>query len=246
MAVQTGNGEMKKAVPFGTMLSSRQLEEMLGIEAGSFSPIAWLVIQEFARGRTTKDIAESLGVSAEELDSLRDDTTHLEGEESIELWQKGVMTLQTVARLNQITVENTWDAVEAMAVGKLATELQNMKSNGDPMQMLTIAEKANKAIRRGRGEGHTGGVKIDVRPGSGDVTLRSGELGMIRLNLSPAVKEQLSRTTRVIDVSPNRPKVLANAKMLDLSETRKIGDSNLDGSFEQDSVVHAIFGTPNE
>lgn len=212
------------------MLSANQLCEMLGLPAGSFAPVAWLVIQEMAAGTPVRTIANGLGITEEDLIALRDATTGKEGDESKDIWLQGILTIKTAARLNQTTVHAGWDAIEAIALQKAHSQLMAMQTNGDLDQMMAIADKANKATRRSQGEGRkTGsGVSINVNNTTGDMEaeLASGDLGFIRLRVSPAVAAQLQRPERVIDGNVNRPSVLKNMEMVSLDDIRSEGDKN--------------------
>jgi hypothetical protein len=216
---------MAKGISVGSLLSANQLEEMLEIPKGSFSPVAWLVLQEMAAGTPTGTIAKSLGIEPDDLISLRDSTTGKEGEESQDLWLQGILTLKTAARLNQNTVHTGWDAIEAIALQKAHGALMATQSNGDLDQMMRIAATANKAARRSQGEGmKQGGTNINVNPNTGDIELQSGDLGFIRLRVSPAVSAQLQNPDRVIDGKVNRPSVLKNMEMVSLDDIRSEGD----------------------
>lgn len=237
---------MSTGIKVGSMLSANQLEEMIGLPKGAFSPIAWMVIQEMAAGTQTKVIAATLGIEEEELIGLRDATTGKEGEESKDCWLQGILTLKTAARLNQQTLHGGWDAIEAIAIQKAHATLMNTASNGDLDQMMRIAEKANKATRRSQGEGQrSGGTSIRVNGATGDIEaeLASGDLGFIRLRVSPAVAAQLQSPERVIDGKVNRPSVLKNMEMVTLDDIRSEGDKNqLDQNEERNKKLREQFG----
>lgn len=216
-------------------LTVEVVEQMMGLPVGSVSPMAWLLLTEEANGTPDTLLAKSLGVPLESLIQLRDVTTNLEGEDSAAVWQRGVIALKTAVAMNASTAARTWDAVESMAVSKLAANLQSMKGNGNATEMLAIANAANKAIRRSRGE--AAGVRgpgIGITPGSGGATLEleSGHLGTLRLHLHPAIQAQLSNPTRIIDQEAHKvPSRTSNLTMLRLKDTRSLvgeGESTLD------------------
>jgi hypothetical protein len=87
------------------------------------------------------------------------------------------------------------------------------------MKALEIAQAANKAVRRHAGEGMGSRTNIRVGNGNGadlDLEIKSGNLGSVRLSLSPRVRAQLE-TPRTIegDVIQKEDK-----QMLSLDETR--------------------------
>mgnify|MGYP001555775778 CR=1 FL=1 len=208
--------------------SVAHIEEIMGIEVGSMHPIAWLMLREESEGVSREDIAKKLGVAQADADRLRESTTGKEGEESEECWNKGVIALRTIAIVNQRNIGSGWDAIEAIAVDKIAKQLGAMRGAGDLDQLLTFAVAANKAVRRSSGEapGARTGIAIHA-PGAGSVSLASGAIGTIRLNLAPAVQKQLQQPSRVIDAVANRPNIggrTANLEMLSLKDTRELAD----------------------
>lgn len=210
-----------------------QVAELMGLEEGfSLPPVAWLVIQEEAAGVTRAMIAKTLNVTIEALDELRDAITGKEGEESVTTWQQGIVALKTAEMLNTRQIGTGWDAIEAMAVNKLANQLTNMKTDGDPDMMLKIAAAANKATRRhkGEGQGQRVGIQVNANVANGDanVELQGGHLGSIRLNLSPRIQAQLGNPSRVIDVTPRQVngESSLNLQMLKLGETRNLADKS--------------------
>lgn len=217
----------EQAIQIGSMLTANQLCELIGLPAGSFSPMAWLVLQEMAAGTPTKTIAASLDITEDDLITLRDGATKLTDTESQDLWLQAILTIKTAARLNQQTVHAGWDAIEAIALKKAHGALMATQSNGDLDQMMRIAGQANKAMRRSQGEGgKAGGTSIRVNAGTGDIEaeLSSGNLGFIRLRVSPAVAAQLQSPDRVIDGKINRPSILKNMEMVSLEDIRSEGD----------------------
>jgi hypothetical protein len=196
-----------------------QIEQVMGLAAGTISPVAWLVLQEEADGVSIEVIAERLRVDISDIETLRDRTTGLEGDDSKALWQTGIIGLRTVAIVNQQNLATGWDAIEAMAVDKAARTLSAMRGPGDLERMMALAAMANKAIRRSKGEG-------EKKTGSVSIELNSGKLGMIRLNLSPAIQQQLSSPTRVIDAvrgkDYNTQGKQTNLEMLNLRDTRAL------------------------
>lgn len=204
--------------------------EMMGVAAEAVGPVAWLTIQEEASGVTRKQIAKNLGVEETDLIALRDSVTGVENESSEEIWQRGVLTVKTAMLVNTTQVATGWDAVEAIAVDKLAKSLNDMKTSGDPMKMLAIATQANKALRRRNGEGpgqsgrNSTNIQVNNMNGNAELELQSGNLGTLRLNLSPKVQAQLTNPDRVIDgvVRKQTPAATGDLKMLGLRDTRSL------------------------
>lgn len=121
-----------------------------------------------------------------------------------------------------------------MAVNKLANKLASMTTDGNVEDMLAIAKAANSAIRRGKGEQTgRGGSRVGITIGDTEVDLKTGDFGIIQLNLSPAVRQQISESNRIIDVTPHRVRedghieVEATVDMLSLREIRVIGDAEI-------------------
>lgn len=198
----------------------------MGLPVGAVSPLAWMVLKQEAAGAHLAILAAELGVSHDDLLALKDATTQLKGDDSETVWQRGVVALKTAAIMNA-NVGQTWDAVESMAVEKLANGLSAMKGNGNAAEMLAIATAANKAARRNRGESSGSprtSTHIHVPGGSGgEVELSSGNLGRIHLRLAPAIQAQLSNPARVIDHVSKQPAGKINEfQMLGLNDTRKL------------------------
>lgn len=207
---------MQDRASSGALLKPSQLAELMGVAEERFTPVAWLMIQEEAAGAKRRELAESLGVTVAELKELQDQTTGKIGEESDAIWQVGIITLRTAARLTGLQVSKGWDAVESLATRKLYDALEAMGDRyGDPDDMLRIAAAANKAVRRERGEGGR-----PIHNTQNNINLPSGDLGILRLNLSPVMKAQMEKSPITIDgkskAGPQR------MEMLRLSETRQL------------------------
>lgn len=210
-----------------------QVEELMGVDGGSLGPIGWLVIQEESRGTERADIAKSLGVGIDDVEAMIHAVCKgVDKKESALIWMKGLVALRTAAMMTQGAIRQGWDTVEAMAVEKLGNHLAKMTTNGDADQMLKIATSANKAIRRGMGEG---GDQRNRGPGGMQaefgLTLKSGELGSIHLQLSPRIREQMQRSDRIIDVTP-KDSNLGNSAMLGLNETRGLVEESTQAEVE--------------
>lgn len=188
--------------------------------AGIVSPVAWLVIQEAAAGRTYELIAKGLGVNQIDLDEMAQEITgQVEGTAG-DKWANAILVVKSVSNLNLHTAATGWDAIEAQAVNRIGEALNRLGDTLDPMKALEIAQVANKAVRRHNGEGHGNRTSIHVgTPGGTDMDLeiKSGHLGSVRLSLSARVRAQLE-TPRVIDGEVNREK----KDMLSLTETRQL------------------------
>lgn len=204
-----------------------QVELALELPAGSLSPIAWLVMQEEAQGVEREAICRNLGVDNPALEALIDSTTGKTGQESADTWQQGVIAIRAVTIVNQQNIGSGWDAIEALAVDKIARSLSAIKGPVDMDRLMAIATVANKAIRRNAGESSSGGGARGMKGATPGVTLElnSGQLGKITLNLSPAIQEQLARPNRVIDAVRNRDAEKTNTdklEMLNLRDTREL------------------------
>ncbi len=229
------NAMVQNPVRFVSHITVEVVAGVMGIPAASMGGIAWLVMQEQAQGSTLVELAKDLDVSEEDLIELIESTVGKQGDEAKEIWTSGVVAIKTAARMNASKIASGWDAIESMAVDKLANNLAAMQGHGDADQMLRIAEKANKAIRRRQGEGH---VNVKKLPDSNtlSLTLPSGDLGVLQLTLSPALRNQMANPSRVIEaISANAREAAAEAaakspalKKLDLQATRKlVQDSTL-------------------
>ncbi len=215
-------------------MTNKQVAEVMQVPAERITPIVWAVLQAQARGATPEVLAESLGVGVADLEALRDQVCDSTGDEAKAIWEQGLLAIRVGDMLNQEASASGWDAAEAMALNKLNQSLAAMQGAGSPELMLQIAATANKALRRQRGESNNRGYSVANRgvgepgPNGVSVTLKSGDLGMIRLRLSPALQGQLQDGSRTIDVTPSHP---AGGKlaleMLKLSETRAlVADEN--------------------
>lgn len=203
------NSERANEVVFSQNVTRELAEQIMGVERGKLGSVAWLVLQEEAAGVGIEGIAATLmgGVTVADLVLLKESVTGCVGAESDEIWARGLVALTTASTLSRSLIAKGWDAAESIALDKLNQALYAMSGTGDAMQMLTIASAANKAVRRERGEGNRGGVNVSVRSNNanGDTTLnlQTGNLGTMRLNISPRVQAQLTNPNRIIDVTPN-------------------------------------------
>jgi len=209
---------MNQVVKMPRHLGPEKVEGMLGLEPGSLGPIPWLVMQEMAAGKKVEGIAAGLGVSESDLNKLIESVT-LEVNGALgEAWQNGVSLLKATALLNEHSIAASWDSVEAMALEALAESVQKRQGVLGVKDSLEIAQAANRAQRRHRGEGQ--GSRVSVRMGGegqdAEVELRGGNIGSIRLSLSSRVRQQLEQP-RTIDVKANESR-----EMLTLDDTRSI------------------------
>lgn len=229
----------------GSHMTPGQLEELVGWRVGSVTAVAWLLIQEMAKGSSPELVAKGLGVTEKDLQDIVDQTTGLTGPESQSAWNDGMIVLKTASRLNSHAVDSSWEAVEALAITKLHGSMAAMGSNGDPDTMLKIAMTANKAIRRGRGEGNgSGGASIHLNSEGGiSATIKSGNLGFISLQLSPAIRNQIQKPEKVIDGDViGRSATAPKLSMLNLEETRQAGDTGeLDKNAKQTAALRDMF-----
>ena len=194
--------------------------------AAALGAVAWMVMSQQAEDVALKDIAAGLQVDESDLLALIESTVDCEHPEAGEIWRRGVTAIKTARRINLSTVGDGWDAIEAMAVEKLAMNLQSMTGYGNAEQMLTIASQANKALRRSKGEARNNAAAHGVQQ---NFLLATGNVGVLQLQLSPAIRAQLENPNRVIDLEmhnitgPNDSRrSLAQIEMLNLRDTRAI------------------------
>lgn len=216
---------MNEVVQHGKIIDARELERLCSWPVSSIGTIAWLMIQEQANGSELDMIAASLEVTNMELIQVIEGTTNKAGAEALESWKEAIITLKTSRRLNETSITPGWEAIESASVSRLQKYIMTQQ-NIDPEEMLKYANAANHAIRRSKGEGPghaTRGTGATVNVGANgevDVSLRNGDLGFIRLRLSPAIASQIQNPDRIIDGNINRPGSTENKQMLTLDETR--------------------------
>ena len=196
------------------------VEKLVGLPGGSIDSFAWLVLQEQARATPDSEIAKALSVDVSELDLLADSVTGGTGGVNNDLWKAAIVSLRSISLANQHAIGAGWDALEAMAVDRLASVISDMDGKVTIKDAVAIAAMANKAVRRGQGEGSTR-ASLHVKAGSdggGEMTLdvKGGNIGSIRLSLSTRIQEQL-QAPRVINQEP-----MAERRMLTLEETRNV------------------------
>lgn len=200
-------------------LTPKVVEQGLGLPAESIDSFSFLVMQELAKGVKPEAIAKELEVDESELHKLADSVTGGPGGLEHEVWRGGVTLIRSISLANQQVMGNGWDALEAMAVHRLAVAMQDAGEKVSIRDALAISQAANRAIRRGAGEG--AGKASLLRPppggGEGDMTLniQGGNIGSIRLSLSTRVQEQLGQVKQIdVEAQPRR--------MLTIDEIRNV------------------------
>lgn len=174
--------------------------------------LAWLMILEEAEGTPRLKIAETMNVDLIDLEELRFFTVYGTGFDEKwddaetqagiarcdSIWLQGIAAVRTSALMTQQAIGQGWDQVEAIAIDKVASYLSSMQATGNPLEMIEIASKANKAIRRNRGEGSGRGNGGFGMAGSNndnsDVNATLSiptEGGVMTLNLSSRVRNQI-------------------------------------------------------
>lgn len=195
------------------------VEKALGLPGGAIDSFAFLVMQEMAKGVEPQAIAKELQVDESELDLLADSVTGGPGGLQHELWKGGVVTIRSINLANQQVMGQGWDALEAMAVNRLAQVVQDSGERLSIKDAAAIAQMANKAVRRGQGEGQRGASLLTRPPsGGGDemtLNIQGGNIGSIRLSLSARVQAQLEQP-RVINAQPTE------RRMLTIDEIRNV------------------------
>lgn len=214
-----------------SFVSPVMVEKAMEWESGRVGSVAWLMIQEMAQGASLVDMSRGLNVDVEDLVALIEHTTGLEGEAATQVWTQALIAMRAAIAANQNQIQHGWDSIEALAVEKLGKSLAEMKTNGDPIKMLSIATAANKAIRRHQGEGSGQSVKVSVtqpvdgKGGDMSVELKSGTLGSMRLSLSAKIQAQLGDPSRVIDAVANKVDGgKLPLQLVGLRETRALAD----------------------
>jgi hypothetical protein len=219
------------------------VERVMGLGVGALGVVAWVALRAEAEGVARAEVAMGLACEVEDVEKLVRMTTGAESQELAEAtWMQGIVALRTSAMLNHQGINSGWDSLEAMALKHLNTALQGVKK-ADPDKMLRIAVAANAARRRARGEGMSGPrVGVNVGPGGVSVevgtTLKSGDVGVMKLNLSPAIREQMGDSARVIEGTALRGEAarqkgtadLERLEMLRIGEVRELLDGEEDES----------------
>lgn len=228
---------MNQAIAVGRRIDAIELERLCDWPQGSITPIAWLMLQEGSTGKELDIIAKFLEVSNDDLLSIIEATTQKKELEALEAWKEAIIILKTANKLNVNAIQVGWDSIEAMAVDKLHRSLLNQRSD-DPEEMLKVATAANRAMRRARGEGGSAsGATISIGPdGAVDATLKDGNLGFIRLRISPAIASQIQDPNRIIDGKINKPDSTKDKEMLSLKDARQAIDE--DEKNAHDRTVH--------
>jgi len=195
------------------------VEKMLGLPGGAIDSFAFLVMQEMAKGVEVERIAKELQVDESELDLLADSVTGGPNGLKHDLWKAGVVTIRSINLANQHVMGQGWDALEAMAVNRLAQAVQDSGERLSLKDAASIAQLANKAVRRGNGEGpRNPGLMTRPPSGGGEemtLNIQGGNLGSIRLSLSARVQSQLEQP-RTVDAVP------VERRMLTIEEIRNV------------------------
>lgn len=198
------------------------VEKAVGLPAGSIDSFGFLLMQELAKGVSAAQVAKELQVEEANLDELADsitgDTKGLAGD----LWKACVVTIRSISLANHQAIGRGWDALEAMAVDRLARVIQDSGVGLTVKDAVAIASLANKAVRRQAGEGGARGISIHTPPGQGaDMAfeVNGGHLGSIRMSLSTRVQAQLEQP-KVIN---GETKSQDDRRMLTIEEIRSVG-----------------------
>lgn len=213
------------------MMVSQAPDGVVIQEAGSWPPVAWMILQCEAEGKSREGLAEQLGIAVTDIDQLVEDLIQTEDQVAREqIWQVGVIALKTSAMQVTQVIGNTWDQIEAMAIEKLAEAIQNVSGKAaDPERLASIARIANSATRRNQGEGQRSGFGGSTTERAGtqlDVELKSGDLGSITFRFSPRVAAQMQNPNRVIDLQANKvDREGGGMEMLRLKEIRPIAEA---------------------
>lgn len=198
------------------------VEKSVGLPAGAIDSFAWLLMNEMAKGVTPQAVAKVLEVDVAELDLLADSVTGGDTGINHDTWKACVITIRSISLANNQVIGQGWDALEAMAVNRIANLVSDASDRLSIKDAVAIAALANKAVRRDAGEGNRGGANLSIhaRPGGGGemaFEVQGGNLGSIRMSLSTRVQAQLEQP-RVIDAEPKQ----ADRRMLTIEEIRNV------------------------
>lgn len=218
------------------MMQTQCPAEVVIQDKESWPPVAWVLLQTDADGADRNVTASQLGVEVSDLAELIESLIQApDSKTAQQVWQVGVICLKTAKMQTNQVLATTWDQVEALAVSKLAEAIQHVSGKTvDPMKLASIAKTANSAIRRqaGEGSGRAG-------PGGGlDIEMQSGELGSIRLRLSPRVIEQMSNPSKVIDSIAKDVTQPRSHEMLRLKDIRPIAEE-MDSAADKEAILAA-------
>jgi len=200
------------------------VERAVGLPAGSIDSFGFLVMVEQAKGIGAAQIAKGLDCDLAALDALADSITGGPGGIGADLWKACVVTIRSISLANQQSIGSGWDALEAMAVNRLAQFVSDAGTNLSPKDAVAIASMANKAVRRQAGEGGGAGrtgVSIHAQMGQGAemaFEVEGGNLGSIRMSLTPRVRAQLEQP-KVIEGKVNDAD---DRRMLTIDEVRNV------------------------
>ena len=247
-------------------MTPEMVERVMGLKEGSLGVVAWVALRAEAEGVGREEVAAGLGCGSEDIAALVWGVAQGTAEGAVgsqeaaeAVWMQGIVALRTSAMLNNQGINSGWDSLEAMALKHLNASLAKVK-NGDPDKMLRIASMANAAKRRARGEGMGGGTRIGIAAGGNGVTvavgttLRSGDVGVMRLNLSPAIRDQMGDTARVIEGKASRPESgvpeapngpsgpsgLKRLEMLRIGDVRELIDGPNESGKEKNAISQAV------
>lgn len=209
--------------------------------ARGLSSVAKLILASDARSHpedvlsSREALARTLGVEIEDVNEV---ITSIEESHGEGAWKALVVEERTRLAMESAPLRaSAWDRIESLAVQKLGLLVEQNRVN-KASELLAIASVANKALRHDKAtpSNHNGqggqampGVNIfmqQVAGGQGTLRegeeLQSGNLGTMRLSLSPRIQKQLSAP------SIDSHQVLSNSKMLDVKELRHLSDEGVD------------------
>lgn len=200
------------------------VEKAVGLPGGSIDSFGFLVMVEMAKGIQVTAIAKGLEADVAAIDALADSITGGPGGIGHDLWKACVVTIRSINLANHQSIGAGWDALEAMAVNRLAQFVDDAGPNLSPKDAVAIASMANKAVRRQAGEGGgagRSGVSIHAQMGQGAemaFEVEGGNLGSIRMSLTPRVRAQLEQP-RTIEGKANDAD---DRRMMTIDEVRNV------------------------
>ena len=199
------------------------VEKAVGLPGGSIDSFGFLVMVEMAKGVPVTLIAKGLDCDQAALDALADSITGGPGGIGADLWKACVVTIRSINLANHQSIGAGWDALEAMAVNRLAQFVSDAGANLSPKDAVAIASMANKAVRRQAGEGGAGRTSVSIHAPMGQgaemaFEVEGGNLGSIRMSLTPRVRAQLEQP-KVIEGKANEAD---DRRMLTIDEVRNV------------------------
>lgn len=177
---------------------------------------------------TRTSLAMTIGVSMEDLQEVVDGVNQTFGGDT---WSMLILSARTANMLASATVRKQgWDNLESKALKKLEilVDQDKIRTPGDLLAIATAANRANRNPNMQQQVIPAGGTQINIFGDSAVKSdINSGDMGTIKLELSPRVRKQLESKR------PDSTEILRNAKMIDATALRQFAD---DSKEQQDAT----------